>query len=633
MSAGWPPREGACSTGGGKASRDVVAAGSVPEVDAASISLTVLGVVIVLFVWNRLPVEVVAIGSALVLVATGVLTLPQAFSGFGDSVVVFIAALFVVSEGVDATGLTGWAGQKLLDVAGDDRRRITMLVLLLCAVLAALITVNGAVASLLPMAVVLALRVGLAPGRLAMPLAFAGSSGSLLALTGTPINVIVSQAAIAEGQKPFGFFEFAWIGVPLVIGTVALCTWLGPKLLPVRESLTAAPDLSGHARTLVEHYAIATDRYQLRVRERSPWVGRSSAALDVAAYDGLALMAVQHGRTLDVRDPTSPLEVDDVVVVTGPAESVSRMVVAEHLSLVAAALEHASPELVDAEFGVAEVVVPPRSRLIGQPVFPGMVRSDDRVVLAVQRLGHDLGPEPITLQVGDTMLMQGSWAALDRKTGSPDVLVVDSPDLVRRQVAPVGRPAVVAAVILAFMIVAMASGVVPPVVAALLAAGAMVLTNVVSIEQAYRSMSWTTLILIGGMIPLTVAMQESGAADRIAAHLISVVGGGSPYLLLVGLFVLTAAMGQFVSNTATALIMVPIAVSAADELGLSTRPFLMFMTVAAASSFLTPIATPANMMVMGPGGYRFGDYWRLGIVVMAWFLVVGLVVVPRVWGW
>jgi di/tricarboxylate transporter len=606
-------------------------------VDAAGISLLVLGVVIALFVWNRMPVEVVSIGSALVLAATGVITLPQAFAGFGDSVVVFIAALFVVSEGVDATGLTGWAGQRLLDVAGDDRRRIVVLVLLLCAGLAALITVNGAVAALLPMAVVLALRTGLAPGRLAMPLAFAGASGSLLALTGTPINVIVSEAAVAEGQKPFGFFEFAWVGVPLVLGTLAICLWLGPRLLPVRESLSAAPDLSDHARTLVEHYAIATDRYQVHVRERSPWIGRALPDIDLDGYEGLTLTAVQRGDTLELRDAAAPIESGDIVVLTGPSDVVSRIVVNANLSLfldaASASAEHAAPALVSTEFGVAEVVVPPRSPLVGETVVPGMVRADGRVVLALQRLGRDLGPAPVVLEVGDTMLVQGRWAALDRSAGSPDLLVVDSPDLVRRQAAPVGRPAVIAAVILGLMVVAMASGVVAPVVAALLAAGAMVLARVVSVEQTYRSMSWTTLILIGGMIPLTVAMQESGAADRIAARLLDVVGGGSPYLLLVGLFVITAAMGQFVSNTATALIMVPIAASAATELGLSTRPFLMFMTVAAASSFLTPVATPANMMVIGPGGYRFGDYWRLGIVVMAWFLLVGLVVVPRVWGW
>ena len=183
------------------------------------------------------------------------------------------------------------------------------------------------------------------------------------------------------------------------------------------------------------------------------------------------------------------------------------------------------------------------------------------------------------------------------------------------------------------MVVAMATGVVPPVVAALVAACAMVLLRVVSVEQAYRSISWTTVILIGGMISLSVAMQTSGAADQLATILLDVVGDRGPYALMLGLFVMTALLGQFVSNTATALIVVPIAVSAAQTLGLHPRPFLMLMAVAAAAAFLTPVATPANMMVMGPGGYRFGDYWRLGLPVMAWFLVVSLVVIPRVWAW
>jgi di/tricarboxylate transporter len=229
--------------------------------------------------------------------------------------------------------------------------------------------------------------------------------------------------------------------------------------------------------------------------------------------------------------------------------------------------------------------------------------------------------------------VEGTWAALDRTVADPDVLVVDSPDLVRRQVAPLGRQARIAALILGLMVVAMASGIVAPVTAALVAACAMVLGRVVSVEQAYRSISWTTVILIGGMISLSVAMQSSGAADQLADVLLSVVGDGGPYALMIGLFVLTAILGQFVSNTATALIVVPIAVSAASELGLSARPFLMLMSVAAAAAFLTPVATPANMMVMGPGGYRFGDYWRLGLPVMLWFLIVAVVVIPFVWPW
>jgi len=247
-------------------------------------------------------------------------------------------------------------------------------------------------------------------------------------------------------------------------------------------------------------------------------------------------------------------------------------------------------------------------------------------------MGDDRAGET-TLQVGDTLLVQGSWAALDRTVADPEVLVVDSPDLLRRQAAPLGRTGYVAAAVLAVMVVLMATGVVAPVVAALLAACAMVLTRVVSVEQSYRAISWTTIVLIGGMISLSEAMQVSGAADRLATVLLDVVGDRGPYALMIGLFVLTGLLGQFVSNTATALIVVPIAVSAAGSLGLEPRPFLMLMAVAAAASFLTPVATPANMMVMRPGGYRFGDYWRLGLPVMAWFLVVSLVVIPRFWAW
>ena len=287
--------------------------------------------------------------------------------------------------------------------------------------------------------------------------------------------------------------------------------------------------------------------------------------------------------------------------------------------------------LLTRELGVAEVVVPPRSPLIGQTVFPGMVRDDERVILAVHRLGRDRGPAQTVLAEGDTLLIQGSWDALDRPTEDPDVLVVDSPDLVRQQAAPVGPAGYKAVAVLAGMVILLAAGLVQPAVAGLLAAGAMVLLGVVRLEQAYRAISWTTVILVAGLIPLSVAMEKSGAADKIAHVLISGVGNHGPYVLMVGLFLLTGVLGQVISNTATALIMIPIALSAAAEIGVSPRPILILITVAAAASFLTPIATPANMMIMGPGGYRFGDYWKLGLPVMGWFLIVSLTVIPAVW--
>ena len=212
--------------------------------------------VVVLFVWDRFPVVVVAMATALALWATGVLDLGQALAGFGDPAVIFIASLFVVSAGLDATGVTAWTGQFLIAKAGQSRVRLLVLIMLLVSILTALINLNGSVAALLPVVVVMAVRLGRSPSQLLMPLVFAGHAGSLLALTGTPVNVLVSDAAVDAGLAPFGFFEFGLVGVPLLLGTMAIILLLGPRLLPNRTSRSIPADLSKHAHTLIEHYTL-----------------------------------------------------------------------------------------------------------------------------------------------------------------------------------------------------------------------------------------------------------------------------------------------------------------------------------------------------------------------------------------
>jgi di/tricarboxylate transporter len=257
--------------------------------------------------------------------------------------------------------------------------------------------------------------------------------------------------------------------------------------------------------------------------------------------------------------------------------------------------------------------------------------SGDLVVLAVQRNGEPMGPQETTLAAGDTLLLQGTWDALSTHLDDPDVLVVDAPHAVRRQAVPFGPGARRATVILVAMVALLATGAVPPAVASLLAAGALVLTRVVTLEQSYRAISWTTVVLVAGMIPLSTAMSVSGAADKLADRLVAIVGDAGAYPLLIGLFVLTAVLGQLISNTATTLVVIPIALAAAAELDVSSRPVLMSMNVVASAALLTPVATPANMMVMGPGGYRFGDYARLGLPLLAWYFVVAVGIVPLIW--
>ncbi|GAA4071777.1 hypothetical protein GCM10023065_30280 [Microbacterium laevaniformans] len=441
----------------------------------------------------------VAVGVALALWATGVLTLPEAFAGFGDPTVLFIASLFVVSEALDATGVTAW-------------------------------------------------------------LAFAATAGSLLTLTGTPVNIVVSEAAVAAGGREFGFFEFALAGIPLVVCTVVIVALGGGRLLPSRSAdrlSDLAPDPREHAQTLRDSYDVDLDT----------------------------------ARLFSVRE------------------------------------------------GVAEVLVAPRSRLIGRTVSVGMTTRDENLVILAVRRGDDDGPNAsrgtgvagaLVLQAGDAVLVQGPWAALTRYAQSPDVIAVTPPQTLQRAV-PWGRGAKRAIGILAVMVVLLATGLVPAPVAGLLAAGALVLTGVLTVPQTYRSISWTTVILIAGMIPLSSAFVSTGAADVFAAAVLRVIGSGSPQVALLVLCLLTMVLGQFISNVATVLVVIPIAVAISQTLGVSVQPFMMALTVAGAAAFLTPVATPVNLMVMQPGGYRFGDYGKLGLPLMVVYLAVAVLYVPLIW--
>jgi di/tricarboxylate transporter len=302
-----------------------------------------------------------------------------------------------------------------------------------------------------------------------------------------------------------------------------------------------------------------------------------------------------------------------------------------HLLVEQYSLEDDPNALVSRGSGLAEVVVPPRSALVGQTVFPGMVtESGDLVILAVQRRSEDLLGET-ELAVGDTLLLQGAWSALEHHLDDPDVLVVDEPGAIRRQAVPLGPGARRTLVVLAAMVALLVTGAVPPAAAGLLAAGAIVVAGVLTIDEAYRGIAWTTVVLVAGMIPLSTAMVETGAAATLADALVDATGGREPYALLLGLVLLTFALGQLISNMATALIVIPIAISAAADIDVSAKPVLMAVCVASAASFLTPVATPANLMVMEPGGYRFTDYWRLGLPLLVLFGATAVLLVPTIW--
>lgn len=380
-----------------------------------------------------------------------------------------------------------------------------------------------------------------------MPLAFAAHAGSQLALTGTPINIIVSDAAREAGERGFGFFEFSLVGIPLLAGTILVVALFGRVLLPDRTPDGLPDDLASHSSTLRDQYCLPDDK-----------------------------------------------------------------------------------QLTTAERGVAEVIVAPRSALVGLHVFPGMATpSGDLVVVAAQRGGEDLRGPGSQLAVGDTLLVSGTWEDLERHTAGRDVLVVTPPDELRRGV-PLGRGARRTVAVLLGMVVLLATGVVPAAVAGLVAAVALVVTGVLTPTQAYRNIGWTTVILVAGLIPLSTAFVSTGTAELIAEQVLGVVGGGSPRVALLVVCVLTMILGQLISNTATVLILLPVSLALADDLSVSVLPFMLALTVSGAASFLTPVATPANTMVLEPGGYRFGDYWKLGLPLLLLYLAVAVLWVPVV---
>ncbi len=580
------------------------------------IVFAIIAVVIALFIWDRLPVIVVCVGCALALWATGILTIQQSLAGFGDTATIFVASLFVVSAGMERSGVTAWVGQALMDKSGESRTRLIVFMTLAVAILSALISVNGAVAALLPVVVVLAVRLGRAPGRLLMPLVFGAHCGSMLLLTGTPVNVLISDALTDATGNSFGYFEFALAGIPLVIGGILISVLLGEKLLPARQSKTLPSDLSRHAHTLVEQYRLTSDVQWLRIRDDSALVGTDRNAFDLSSRPGLALVSVRtaesagalkaaSGEALEMRRDT--LQAGDIVVVRGETAAVGELAQEFGLTIIDEVdPAGAANRLFNRNSGLAEVVIKPRSPLIGERFFPGMVTpSGDLIVLAMQRQGKDLTSGE-ALAAGDTLLLQGTWEAMETRLEPAEVLVVDSPELVRRQALPMGPGAQTTLIILAAMVVLLATGLVPAAVAGLLAAGAFLLSGILNVEQLYRSINWTTVILVGAMMPLSVAIQQTGAAQLLAEGLVNLVGDSGPRVLLAGLFILTAVLGQVISNTATALIIIPISVVTATQMGISPEPVLMAVGVAAVQVHRLLEVRPALHAVVLRGGRLLG---------------------------
>lgn len=625
------------------------------RVSDMTITFIILGLTMALFVWGKFQPDLVAMGSLLTLYLTSIVTLEEAFSGFANPTVIMIASLFIVGEGLNRTGVTAIFGDKLIGSAHGSRIRLLVLAMVATAVLSGFISNSGTVATLMPAVVVAAWGVRSTPAAYLMPVAFAANAGGLLTLTGTPPNIVVSDALSSAGFEEFGFFEFSLIGVPLVIVAVVYMVLMGRRLLPTHATGSAPAVLDKEVDELAAVYSLNGELYRMRVRKASALRGESLRSTDLRKRFGVTVLqirtheidpseestasVVRHRLDAFATDPSALPDPDriiarnDILIVSGTPEQVRRLEIEMMLGVLPILDAPATlSELISQELGLAEVILTPRSSYIGRTIQEGVIgRSFGVLVLGIRRGDRQLSVTD-TLQFGDALLVRGKWTDISRMAEERrNFVVVGQPDEIATQVTSLTKKSWMAVGILGAMVVLMVLGTVPVSVASMLAAGAMLVAGCLTKTQAYRAVSWSTVILIGAMIPMAVALENTGGAREIADALVSTVGALGPVPLLGGVFFVTTAFSQVISNTASAVLMAPIALSAAAGLGVSPRPMMMALAVGASSAFLTPIGTAPNIMVMAPGGYTFRHYIRVGAPLQVLFILTSVALIPLIW--
>jgi len=600
----------------------------------------VLLVTMVLFVTEWLRLDLVALLTLLVLMLAGVLTPNEALAGFSDPVVLMVAGLFVVGGALYRTGLAHLLGQALTRIGGQSETNLIAVTMVAVAALSAFMSSAGATAILIPVVVNLAWRAKVHPSKLLMPLALGSLVGGLLTLIGTPPNLVVSNELAHHGLEPFGFFAFTPIGLLVLALSVGFMLFVGRRLIPVRErggfSSYAEEDTSLSIDDLAEAYRLPEDLFLVRVRASSPLVGLTLAAANLRGRYNVNVLEIQSWPNREkqphparIAMPDAILQADDLVHVQAESEAITRMASEERLGILPQ--EGDEGPIISQEIGMVELLLTPRSKLIGQTLQAARFRDKYGVtVLSARRYGEPLDGNIATLNLrfGDTLLVLGTWDRIHLlEEEHRNFVVVGQPrEMLEAQRTP--RRAFTAGIIMAAMLTLMTFSIVPPVVAVLLAAVAVVLGNCLTMEQAYDAINWQSIVLVAGMLPIATALQNTGGVEFVANVLTGSLGRLGPLVVMGGLFVLTALFSQFISNTATTVLVAPIAFYAATSLGVAPQPFLMAVAVAASTAFATPVATMSGALVMAPGGYRFSDYVKVGFVLQVLVMILSLLALP-----
>ena len=600
------------------------------------IVLALLGAAILMFSLNRPRSDAVALLMMVTLPFTGLITVNEALAGFANPNIVLIAAMFVIGEALARTGVAQGIGDWVVRKGGEGPSRLIPLLMAAVALLGSVMSSTGVVAIFVPVVLRIATRTGIAAGQLMMPMGFAALISGMLTLVATAPNLVINYELVREGVEGFTFFAFTPLGAPILLVAILYMLiarrWLGAAA-PEGEFEQPRPTLEHW----VERYGLAARGYRVRVRRGSPLLGKPLGELDQAHHLGARIVLIERGegraRRFLPRRPTRHLRAGDVLLIDLDRPDSDAAAIAEEL--VVDVLPPAGSYFADRaqNLGMVEAMIPGDSQLVAGTVGEAEALALAELSVVGLRRGRDaLEPRDLRnkiLRVGDTVLLAGPWKAIRRlRRGGRDLVVLNLPREFD-EVLPSARRAPHALITLGIVVALMASGVIPNVQAALIGCLLMGLFRCIDLDKAYRAIHWKSLILIVGMLPFALALDRAGGVDLAAEFLVTLVGDAGSHAILALLFSITVLFALFVGNTATAVLMIPIALEVAQDLQASPYPFAMIIALAASTAFMSPIS-PINTMVATAGDCRFADFVRVGLPLTLIVLVMSVVLVPWV---
>ena len=609
-----------------------------------TLMIIILSITILLFIWGKFSPDIVALLSMISIFLCGILSLNETLSGFSNSTVIMIASLFIIGEGMSQTGWTALAGKKLIGLAKKSSTKLLLIVTLGSGVLSGFVSNTGTVATLIPVTISSAWSIGTLPSKVLMPMAFGSNTGGLLTLTGTPPNIIVNNSMEEAGIADFSFFEFALIGLPLLIVGLLYFRFIGHKLLPKRKTNNKPVDIDSTLHQWIEGYQIQESYYKLRIRSISPLINTKIKDWNIEKEFNVNIIRIKRRHPnvikgihpyMELPEGNTELYYHDIMTVKGETQDINRLMIRFRLGLLPQepVKDEYRHNLINQEVGMTEVIVSPKSRLVGRKI---------RVVDFFKRFGIQLlsassqrrpyTEDEMYVKPGDSFIIRGQWEYIEKlKDHHEHIVICGSPEGMVKSIDDITPKSYIALGSLLTMIVLLVFNVVPGAIASLIGAGIVILTGCVTIEKAYKGISWMSVIMIAAMIPMGLALQKTGTAKFFADSLILVLGESNPLFLLAGVFLITTIFSQFINNSATAVLMVPIALLAAQTIGISAKPLMITVAISASTAFLTPIGTTTNAMVISAGGYKFYDYFKVGFPLLLLFLITTIVLVPMIW--